>query len=85
MKKMGFPDASDPGAVVDLKWVWDSPRGQLFPRPSLDTRVPLFEKERDSVGGGGGFIHSFNRYLLRTYYVPGSAVGIEDTTETTGP
>lgn len=52
MKKMGFPDASDPGTVVDLKWVWDSPRGELFPRPSLDTSLRkkeiLWEEEGDS-------------------------------------
>lgn len=27
IKKMGFPDASDPRAVVDLKWIQDGPRG----------------------------------------------------------
>ena len=57
--KMSFPDASHPRAVVDVKWVGDGPKGQLFPHPSFGTRAPLFEKERDSVGGGGIVIHSF--------------------------
>lgn len=58
MKKVGFPDASHRRAEVELKWVGHDPRGQLFPPFSFGTRVPLFEKERNSVGGRGRFIHS---------------------------